>query len=207
IFASDNKTLGRFVLADIPPAPRGIPQIEVTFDIDSNGIMNVTAKDRATNKSQKIQITATTNLSKDDVDKMVKDADSYASEDKKRREAVEAKNRADSLIYTAEKTIRESGDKADGAVKKKVEDGIVSLKSAAESGDINKIKSESDTLTQNLYELTSSVYAKAGTPPGGAPHGEAPHGEAPHGGDGHAGETKGDENIVDAEYKVQDENK
>lgn len=201
-FAADNKTLGRFVLADIPPAPRGIPQVEVTFDIDSNGILNVTAKDRATNKSQKIQITATTNLSKDDVDKMVKNADAYAAEDKKRREAVEAKNRADSLIYTAEKTLREAGDKADAGIKKKVEDGVSSLKSAAESGDMNRIKSTSDTLTQSLYELTSSIYAKTGTPPEGG----APGGEAPRGGDGPAKE-KGDENIVDAEYKVQDESK
>lgn len=215
--AGDNKTLARFVLSDIPPAPRGIPQVEVEFDIDSNGILHVTAKDMATGKSQKIQVTATTNLNKDDVERMVKDSEAHAAEDKKKRELIEEKNRADSVIYTAEKTIRDAGDKADSTLKKKVEDAVESLKKTAAAEDAKKIKEETEALTKIMYELTSALYAKAGAgaqgasaqgsgagPDFGAGAGGAgfnPGGSQP-GGDG--GAKKQDENVVDAEFKVED---
>lgn len=211
--AGDNKTLARFVLSDLPPAPRGIPQVEVEFDIDSNGILHVIAKDMATGKSQKIQVTATTNLNKDDVERMVKDSESHAAEDKKKRELIEEKNKADSIVYTAEKTIRETGDKAEADLKKKVEDAIESVKKVLATDDTGKIKSEVEALTKVLYELTSAVYAKSGAQQGagaqgagaqGAP-GAGPDfgaGSNPGGGDG--GAKKQDENVVDAEFKVED---
>lgn len=211
--ASDNKTLARFVLSDIPPAPRGIPQVEVEFDIDSNGILHVIAKDMATGKSQKIQVTATTNLNKDDVERMVKDSEAHAAEDKKKRELIEEKNKADSVVYTAEKTLRETGDKADSALKKKVEDAIESLKKVSSSDDAGKIKSEVEALTKVLYELTSAVYAKTGAQSaqgaGAGQQGPGPQGANPDfgagfnpGGDG--GSKKQDDNVVDAEFKVED---
>jgi len=212
--AGDNKTLARFVLSDIPPAPRGIPQVEVEFDIDSNGILHVIAKDMATGKSQKIQVTATTNLNKDDVERMVKDSESHAAEDKKKRELIEEKNKADSIVYTAEKTLRETGDKAEADLKKKVEDAIESVKKVLSTDDTGKIKSEVEALTKVLYELTSAVYAKSGAQgagaqgaPGAGPQGAGAQGpdfgaQGAPGGDG--GTKKQDDNVVDAEFKVED---
>lgn len=206
--AGDNKTLARFVLSDIPPAPRGIPQVEVEFDIDSNGILHVIAKDMATGKSQKIQVTATTNLNKDDVERMVKDSEAHAAEDKKKRELIEEKNKADSVVYTAEKTLRETGDKADASLKKKVEDAIESVKKVLATDDTGKIKSEVEALTKVLYELTSAVYAKAGASAQGA-QGAGPQGAGPDFGAGFnpgsdGGQKKQDDNVVDAEFKVED---
>lgn len=200
-FANDNKTLGRFILSDIMPAPRGIPQIEVTFDIDSNGILHVTAKDKATGKSQQIQITASTNLNKDEVDKMVKDSEKYSAEDKKRKEKIEEKNRADSMVYQAEKTIRDLGDKAPSDLKMKVENAKDALKKASEADDHDKMKTEMENLNRALQELSSKMYANAGAgQPGGGNGGQQhQHQEA-----GHNTPPK-DENVVDAEYKVEED--
>jgi molecular chaperone DnaK len=205
-FAAENKTLGRFILADIPPAPRGIPQVDVTFDIDSNGILNVTAKDKATGKSQKIQITATTTLTSDDVDRMVKESEKHAEEDKKRLEKVEIKNKADTLVYQAEKTLREHSEKAEPAHKAKVEDGVKELKSAIESENHEMMKQNMEKLTQALYELTSAIYAKTGPPPGqGAGPDSAPGDPGgPGAGAGDQGKPRGDDDVIDAEYKVKE---
>lgn len=199
--AADNKTLGKFILADIPPAPRGIPQIEVTFDIDANGILNVTAKDKATGKSQNIKITATTNLSKEDVERMIKESEKYSEEDRKRREAIEERNRLDTIIYQAEKMLRDAGDKIDSSQKARVEDAIKKAKEVSESGDTSKIKAEAEKMTKVLYEVSSAVYAKTGGGPGAGPGpGFAEH--TPH--EQKSSEPQGDENIVDAEYRVHD---
>jgi molecular chaperone DnaK len=205
--APDNKTLGKFTLAEIPPAPRGVPQIDVTFDIDSNGILNVTAKDKATGKSQKIQITATTTLSKDDVDRMVKDSEHFSDEDKKRLEEVELKHKADSLVYQAEKTLRELGEKGDPALKAKVEEATAALKSAVESNNRDSMKQNMDKLTGALSEFTSAIYAKmGGSQPGGGPEGAPPH-EGTGGGQGQQQgdpSSHGDDDVIDAEYKVKE---
>lgn len=198
--AADNKSLGKFILTDIPPAPRGVPQIEVTFDIDSNGILTVTAKDKATGKSQNIKITATTNLSKEDVERMKQEAEKYADEDKKRRQVIEERNRLDQVIYQAEKLLKDAGDKVPADARKKVEDAISSAKETIKSDDVGKMKSESDKLTNALYEISSSMYGKQqqggpGAGPGAGP-GFARPSEEPQ------KEETGDENIVDAEYKV-----
>lgn len=207
--ARDNKTLGKFILTDLPPAPRGVPQVEVTFDIDSNGILTVTAKDKATNKSQNIKITATTNLSKGDVDRMVNDSEKYSDEDKKRREAIEEKNRLDQMVYQAEKLLKDAGEKAPADAKKKVEDAIESAKETLKSEDVAKIKAEAEKLTNALYEVSASLYGAQKDQYGGYTHGQpgggpegAPGGEHQH--EHHHGSSKenGDENIVDAEYKV-----
>jgi len=207
--ARDNKTLGKFILTDLPPAPRGVPQVEVTFDIDSNGILTVTAKDKATNKSQNIKITATTNLSKGDVDRMVNESEKFSDEDKKRREAIEEKNRLDQMVYQAEKLIKDAGEKAPADAKKKVEDAIESAKETLKSDDVAKIKAEAEKLTNALYEVSASLYGAQKDQYGGYTHGQpgggpegAPGGE--HQQEHHHGSSKesGDENIVDAEYKV-----
>ena len=146
--APNNKTLGRFELVGIPPAPRGIPQIEVTFDIDANGIVNVSAKDQATGKEQSIQITASSGLSPEEIDNLVKDAEMHAEDDKKKKELVEARNSADSLIYSTEKSIKELGDKVDSETKSKVEEASAALKKAMEGEDTEEIKRLSEELTQ-----------------------------------------------------------
>ena len=167
--AHDNKSLGRFHLSDIPPAPRGVPQIEVTFELDSNGILNVSAKDKGTGKEQRITITASTNLSDSEVDNMVKDAEKYAAEDKKRREKIEAKNQADTLLYTSEKTLKELGDKVPAEAKSKVEAAQGRLKSALEPDEIdqNELKSASEQLQQALYEISQNLYGQPGAQEGG----------------------------------------
>lgn len=202
--AADNKTLGKFILTDIPPAPRGIPQVEVTFDIDSNGILTVTAKDKATGKSQNIKITATTNLSKDDVERMVNDSEKYADKDKERRKVVEEKNRLDQMAYQAEKLLKDVGDKASPEHKKQIEDAVASAKEALKGDDLNKIKSEAEKLTNTLYELSSKLY---GAEPGkqGPGGGAETHSSQQQESTGKSGNAEsGDENIVDAEYKVHD---
>ena len=159
--ASYNKTLGRFELSGIPPAPRGVPRIEVTFDIDANGIVHVSAKDLGTGKEQKITITSSGGMNKDDIDRMVKEAEMHAAEDKKRKEEVEVRNNADSLIYQAEKTIKDMGDKADKALVEKVQQAADKLKETIKGGDIEKIKADTEELTKPLYELSAAVYSKA----------------------------------------------
>jgi len=193
--APDNKTLGNFELTGIPPAPRGVPQVEVTFDIDANGIVHVSAKDLGTGKEQSIRITASSGLSREEIDKMVRDAESHASEDKKKRELIENRNHADSLIYSTEKSLKEFGDKIDAAEKSKIEDVIAALKKTMEGTDADAIKKGTEELTQASHKLAEAVYAKA------APHGAEQPGEAPH--------EKGgkDENVVEAEFEELKEDK
>ncbi|WP_296022663.1 molecular chaperone DnaK [uncultured Treponema sp.] len=164
--ASENKTLGNFDLVGIPAAPRGVPQIEVTFDIDANGIVHVSAKDMGTGKEQHIQITSSSGLSKEEIDRMVKDAEAHADEDKKQREAVDVKNEADSLVYATEKTLKDLGDKVDGAEKQKVEDAVAELKKAVEGGNTEEIKSKTEALKQASYKIAEEVYKQQGA--GGA---------------------------------------
>ncbi len=199
--AAYNKTLGRFELSGIAPAPRGVPKIEVTFDIDANGIVHVSAKDLGTGKEQKITITSASQgggLSKDEVERMVKEAEANAADDKKRREEVEVRNNADSLIYQAEKAIKDFEGKADAAMVEKVQAAIGVLKESLKGSDIEKIKADTEALSKPLYEMSSAVYQQAG-PEEGAP-GQAGPGAA-------AGGAKTDEKVVDAEYKVVDDEK
>jgi molecular chaperone DnaK len=193
--ASDNKTLGNFELTGIPPAPRGVPQVEVTFDIDANGIVHVSAKDLGTGKEQSIRITASSGLSKEEIDKMVKDAEAHATEDKKKRELIEARNQADNLIYSTEKSLKEFGDKIDAAEKKKIEDAVAALKTAMEGSDADALKKASDELMQASHKLAEAVYAKAG-PAGAGEAGEAPQEEG----------SKG-EKVVEAEFEEVKEDK
>jgi molecular chaperone DnaK len=188
--AADNMSLGRFNLEGIPPAPRGIPQIEVTFDIDANGILNVSAQDKATGKQQKITITASTNLSKQDVEKMVQEAKRNEAEDRKRRELVEARNTADAVVYQTEKALRELGDKVPAADRSKIESLAEDLKKAAQGEDTARIKQLTEQLQQASYALGQQMYAAQ--QPGG------PEGEAPGGG---PQETPGGDDVVDGEFR------
>lgn len=198
--AADNKTLGRFQLTGIPPAPRGVPQIEVSFDIDVNGIVNVSAKDKGTGKSQSITISGGTGLSDDEIDKMVKEAERNAEEDQKRKETVELRNQADSLIYQAEKTIKDLGDKADKDKVEQVNGAMERLKEAMKGEDTGKIKNTIEELTKPLYELTATLYQQqTGQPQPGA------EGGPQAGPDAGAGGEK--ENVVDAEYEVDGDKK
>ena len=199
-FAKDNKQLGTFRLDGIAPAPRGIPQIEVTFDIDQNGIVHVTAKDLGTGKEQDIKITASTNMSKDDIDKAVKEAEQYAEEDKKRREDVDTKNNAESLCFQCENALKEFGDKVDAADKSDIEAKIADLKSALGGSDSAAIKEKSDALQQAFYALSSKMYQQNGGQPGADPNmGGAGagfgSGSAPNNGGGN------DDGVVDADFK------
>jgi molecular chaperone DnaK len=192
--ASDNKTLGQFELMGIPPAPRGVPQIEVTFDIDANGIVHVSAKDLGTGKEQSIRITASSGLSEEEIKKMVKDADAHAAEDKKRRELAEVRNQLDSLIYTTEKSLKEYGDKIDAGDKQTIEDAIAKGKKAMEANDVGAIKSAQEELTRSSHKLAEAMYAKAskGTGAAGAGAGAGPQ-EGPH--------QKAQEDVVDADFE------
>ena len=156
--AQDNKTLGRFILDGIPPAPRGMPQIEVSFDIDANGILNVSAKDKATNKSQSIRIEGSSGISKEEVERMKKDAEMHASEDKKKQEAIEVKNTADAMVYTCEKTIKDAGDKIKAEDKKIIEDKINALKDAQKSDNIEEIKSKTKDLSETIQKIGAELY-------------------------------------------------
>ncbi len=161
-FARDNKQLGRFILSGIAPAPRGIPQIEVTFDIDSNGIVNVSAKDLGTGKEQKVTITSNTNMSKEDIEKAVQEAEKYAAEDKKRREAVDAKNEAESFAYNAEKLVKENGDKIDSSDKSDIESKVAAVKSAIATDDADKIKAAKEDLEKTVQAVSTKLYQAAG---------------------------------------------
>ncbi len=177
--AADNKTLGQFELVGIPPAPRGIPQIEVTFDIDANGIVHVAAKDLGTGKEQSIKITASSGLHEDDIKKMVKDAEAHAAEDKKRRELAEARNQLDTLIYTTEKSLKEYGDKVDSGDKQNIEDAIAKAKKAMETNDLSAIKSAQEELTRSSHKLAEAMYAKASQKGAAGPGAEAGSQEGP----------------------------
>ncbi len=192
--AAGNKTLGRFELVGIPPAPRGIPQIEVTFDIDANGIVNVSAKDQATGKEQSIQITASSGLSKEEIDKLVKDAELHSDEDKKKKELVEARNTADTLIYSTEKSMKDLGDKVDTATKSKIDEIISRLKKAMEGDDKEEIKRLSEELTQSSHKLAEAMYQQA------SQKGEQ---QAEPGAEGAAqpGPSTPDEDVVDADFE------
>ena len=201
--AAGNKTLGRFQLTDIPPAPRGVPQIEVKFDIDANGIVNVSAKDLGTGKEQKITIQSDSGMSKEDIERMVKEAESHAAEDKKQKEAVDARNAGDSLVYQAEKAIKDLGEKADQALVSKTQAAIDKLKEALKGSDIEAIKAATEEARQPLYELSAAAYQQAQQAAGAA--GAAPGAEANAGAQSGASQ---DDNVVDAEFtEVKDDKK
>ncbi len=162
--AVDNKSLGKFILDGIPPAPRGMPQIEVTFDIDANGILKVTAQDKATGRSQHITITASSGLSESEVDKMRKDAESHAEEDRRRRELIEVRNNADNTVYAAEKALREFGDKVPTDRRSEVEAKVAEVKKAVEGEDVTAIKSATEALGQAVQKIGASVYQGQDTP-------------------------------------------
>lgn len=197
-FAKDNKTLGVFHLDGIAPAPRGIPQIEVTFDIDANGIVNVSAQDKGTGKEQHITITSSTNMSKEDIDKAVKEAEQYAAEDKKRREDVDVRNNADQMVYQCEKTLTEMGDKLEEGEKSAVQAKIDETKEALKGDDIEKIKTASEALQQEIYRISEKVY-KAAQEAAAAQQGDASADpSAPQG---------NDSNVYEADYKDADDDK
>jgi molecular chaperone DnaK len=181
--APDNRTLGRFMLDGILPAPRGVPQVEVTFDIDANGILNVRAQDKGTGKEQKITITASSGLSKDEVEKMRRDAESHAADDTRKKDEVETRNTADSLVYTAERTLREQGDKIPADLKQELEGKIAAVRSALQGTDTNYMRSATEELSNVMQKIGSAVYGQAGAPPppGGESDGEAPGGPPPGG--------------------------
>ena len=194
-FAADNKTLGRFSLDGIPAAPRGIPQIEVTFDIDANGIVHVKAKDLGTQKEQKITITSSSGLKEDEIERMVKEAEAHAAEDKARKEELDVKNNADSLVYQAEKALKDLEGKGDAALLKEVEEAKDKLKKSIEAGNIEDIKKDSEALEQPLHKLAEQMYAaaqQAQQAAGGAEQGQ---------------QAKADDNVVDADYTVVDDEK
>jgi len=190
--AAGNKSLGKFHLDGIPPAPRGVPQIEVTFDIDANGILHVSAKDRATNKEQSIRIEASSGLSEAEIKNMVKDAESHADEDRRRKEAVETRNRADSLVYEAEKQLKENGDKFDAALKSDVEAKIAAVKDAMKGDDAAAIGAATEALQQALHAAAAKLYQQAGPPPGAGEQ-APPQGEP---------KKKGGDGAVDADFEV-----
>jgi molecular chaperone DnaK len=191
--ASDNVSLGMFNLEGIPPAPRGIPQIEVTFDIDANGILNVTAKDLGTSKEAKITITASTKLSKEEKERLIKEGEQYAEQDKRKREEAEMRNNADSLIYTAEKTKKDLGEKVTQDQKNKIDTAVTELKDALAGTDLEKIKTKSEELTKILQEVGTAVYQQAASEQAkqkGQPGAEA--------------QPPGSDKVVDSEdYKVK----
>ncbi|MBN1756211.1 molecular chaperone DnaK [bacterium] len=195
--AKDNKSLGRFFLDGIPPAPRGMPQIEVSFDIDANGILNVSAKDKATSKEQSIRIESSSGLNEEEIQRMVKDSEQYADEDRKKAEQVQTRNQADNMVYSTEKQLKEYGDKIDAATRSKVEEGVNKLKEALKGEDTSLIKSEMDTLTQIMHDVAQQLYQQAGASAGGQPgpqQGEAPPSEDDKGND--------DSDAVDADFEV-----
>ncbi|GIW53818.1 MAG: hypothetical protein KatS3mg082_0222 [Nitrospiraceae bacterium] len=196
--AADNKLLGQFDLVGIPPAPRGVPQIEVTFDIDANGIVHVSAKDLGTGKEQSIKITASSGLSKEEVEKLVKEAQAHTEEDKKRRKLAEARNQADSLIYSTEKNLTEHGDKIGEDDKNKIKDAIAAVRRAMEGNDVAAIESAMQALTSASHKLAEEMYKKASAAAGAGPSGTRGNGGA---------QGKTDDKVVDAEFEEVDKEK
>jgi molecular chaperone DnaK len=194
--AKDNRTLGKFHLTGLPPAPRGVPQIEVTFDIDANGILNVTAKDKATNKEQKIQITSSSGLSKEEVERMAKEAEAHSAEDKAKREEIEARNQLDGMVYQVEKMLKENGDKISGDEKGQVESALADAKKALEGTDAAAMNTAREKLTAASHKLAEAMYKAQQAPPaegtGAGPQAGAPNGAGP--------QEKKDEGVIDAEY-------
>jgi molecular chaperone DnaK len=201
-FANDNKTLGKFILDGIPPAPRGVPQIEVTFDIDANGILDVKAKDRATSREQQVRITASSMLSKTDVDRMVKEAASHADEDRVRKEEVETRNQADALAYQAERTLRDLGDKVPAEDRAETERRVEAVRTALKGSDLAAVKSTSEALVEQLQKVSTAAYqaTAAAGPAAGGPDGSADGGEDQSGGDG-GSPDQGNEEVVEGEFK------
>ena len=195
--AAYNKTLGRFQLTGIPAAPRGVPQIEVTFDIDANGIVHVSAKDMATGNSQQVAITASTNLSDEDIDKAVKDAEAHAAEDKKRKEEIEVRNNAESLVYNCQKTINDLGDKISGEEKAKAETEIENVKKALEGTDVEAIKSATEKLTTVFYSISEKIYSQSAGAANAAGAENATNTEGP--------KTDTNGNVYDTDYKVEED--
>ena len=191
--ATGNKTLGQFELSDIPPAPRGVPQIEVSFDIDANGIVHVAAKDKATGKEQSIQITAASGLSDDEINKMVKDAEMHADEDKKKRELVDTRNQAEALVDQTEKTLKEHGDKVDAETKKNIESATEALKQAKDSDNVEEIKAKIETLSQAAHKLAEVMYQQAAQ--------ENPGGDANANANAQANPAQDDDDVVDADFE------
>jgi len=198
--AGDNRTLGRFELVGIPAAPRGVPQIEVTFDIDANGIVHVSAKDLGTGKEQSIKITASSGLSEEEIKKLVKDADAHAEEDKKKKELIEVRNHADAMAYSVEKNVKEFGDKIDAAEKAKIEEGIAKVRKAIEGDDLEAIKSAQEELTNASHKLAEAMYAKTAQQAGGGA-GPQPGADAGPGEGAQAGGGKKDDDVVDADFE------
>jgi molecular chaperone DnaK len=201
--ARDNRTLGRFHLSGLPPAPRGVPQIEVTFDIDANGIVNVSAKDQATQKEQKITITASSGLSKDEVDRMMKEAESHADEDRKRKEEIETRNHADQAAYGAERMLKDAGDKLPASDRAAIESAISDLKTAIDQNDIAAMKKRMDALNQAQHKAAEAMYRSANA---GAPGGGQPGGGQPGGGPAPGAERGSTDDVIDAEV-VEEEKK
>ena len=202
--AGDNKSIGKFHLDGIPPAPRGVPQIEVTFDLDANGILKVSAKDLGTGKEQKITITASSGLNKDEVSRMVKDAEAHADEDAKKREAVDTKNRAEAMVYETEKFLKDNGEKIPSDKKMKVEGAIQALKDALKGGDAESIKKASEALTADMQAVSADLYAQAKQSQPGA--GAAGGGQTPPPPPPNAG-GKADGDVMDADYEMVDDDK
>jgi molecular chaperone DnaK len=204
--AGDNKTLGKFHLVGIPPAPRGVPQVEVTFDIDANGIVNVSAKDVGTGREQKITITSSSGLSKEEIDKMMKDAESHSSEDEKKKSVIEARNRLDGLMYSTEKTFNENKDKLDSAAASELEAAIADSKTALAGEDTDAMNNAFDRLQTASHKLAEVLYSQTGAAGQG---GETGGGEqASSASAGAEGSTAGgDDNVIDAEYVDVDEEK
>ncbi|HEV3469767.1 MAG TPA: Hsp70 family protein, partial [Pyrinomonadaceae bacterium] len=202
--ASDNRTLGKFHLVGIPPAPRGMPQIEVTFDIDANGIVNVSAKDMGTGREQKITITASSGLSKEEIDKMMREAESHSAEDARKREEVEARNRLDGLVWTVEKTFGENKEKLDGATQSQIETAIADARKALEEGGVERLNNAFSNLQTASHKLAESLYQSQGAAAGGE---QASAAGASSGAAGGGQSTGGEDNVIDAEYVDVDENK
>jgi molecular chaperone DnaK len=204
--AKDNRLLGVFQLVGIPPAPRGIPQVEVTFDIDANGILNVTAKDKATNNEQKITITSSSGLSKDEIDKMARDAESHASEDQKRKDEIDARNKADQTVYQVEKLLKEHRDKISDADAKAVEEALDNTrKRIAEGSSLEELNKAVDALTQASHKLAEAMYKASST--GSGAQGPGAGGEAPGADGAKPAEEKPKDNVVDAEFVDVDDKK
>ena len=199
--ARDNKSIGRFHLDGIPPAPRGIPQIEVTFDIDANGILNVSAKDKATGKEQSIRIEASSGLTEQEIEKMVRDAQAHAAEDKKRREEIDLRNSADQLVYQTEKNLKEFGDKVDGSTKSKIEAAVGRVKEALKGSNVDEIRSSTDDLNKIWQEAASQMYSQTQPGQGAQPGEESTSQQA------EAQTPDADKNVEDADFEVVDDDK
>jgi len=193
--ARDNRTLGRFHLVGIPPAPRGVPQVEVAFDIDANGILNVSARDLATGKQQAITITASSGLAKDEIERMVREAEVHAEEDRQRRQEIEVRNQADSLVYTTERTLREHGEKLPEADRRAIEDALNDVREALKGDDLERIRKSSEKLTQASHRIAEILYREAqAKQQAGGP-------QAGTGGPGPGGAKAGEGDVVDAEFE------